>query len=150
MKKIAGFVALWMCFGFGFPHSSIAGNATVLAPLHTVTVQVEYKNTQYELGSFGMVLTGPTDLIAAEPACIYRGQGTGDFGYDHNKVTFGGFADPGVKAGILLECTFTVGVVPTESDFSLTLSTLTDSDRIPIQNMLVGTDFFVVVKQNKL
>ncbi|MEO5334443.1 MAG: hypothetical protein H7839_20705 [Magnetococcus sp. YQC-5] len=106
-------------------------------------MQVEYKNTQYSLGSFKMTLTGPSGWTASDQSCTYSGRDYGEFNYTQNKIILGGFSD-GIQTGILMACQFNLGTEFSVSNFSLTLDALTDPNQAPLLNKLaVGTDFVI-------
>ncbi|MEO5330687.1 MAG: dockerin type I domain-containing protein [Magnetococcus sp. YQC-5] len=105
---------------------------------------LEYKNTQYTLGAFGILLTGPAGVTFPAASCTYRGSGYGEFNYDKNTVTLAGFSNDGVQNGVLMTCQFDLGTEYTAAHFSLTLDVLADPSRISLSNKLsAGVDFAI-------
>ncbi|MEO5334121.1 MAG: chitobiase/beta-hexosaminidase C-terminal domain-containing protein [Magnetococcus sp. YQC-5] len=90
-----------------------------------------------------MALTGPSGLTFPDQSCRYLGSDYGEFKYDKNVATVGGFSD-GIRNGVLIECQFDLGTEFSLSNFSLTLDDLTGPDRVSLLNKLsLGTDFVI-------
>ncbi|MEO5334697.1 MAG: chitobiase/beta-hexosaminidase C-terminal domain-containing protein [Magnetococcus sp. YQC-5] len=106
--------------------------------------QLEYKNTQYTLGAFKIILTGPATLTFSDQSCTYRAADIGELNPINNTLIMGGVSDAGIGTGVLMACQVTLGTEFQLSHFSIALDSLADTNRTSLLNKLsAGTDFLL-------
>ncbi|MEO5333747.1 MAG: chitobiase/beta-hexosaminidase C-terminal domain-containing protein [Magnetococcus sp. YQC-5] len=107
-------------------------------------LQVEYKNIQYNLGAFGILLTGPAGFVFPDQSCTYLNKDIGEFKYNKNNVTLGGVSESGIQTGVLMKCQFELATEWNATHFAILLDDLADFNEVPLSDKLsAATDFAI-------